>query len=160
MTVKAPHFAGHSTLCSKDLSGCRQRYHNISSFLVRWVRNPLVTARFLAQRFSNAHNNILNDSRHDVFGNTLQWSHNDRDGISTHRRLHFIGQLLVQAQINETSKVRVTGLCAGNSSVTSEFSNVESVSIWWRHYGWHLYQQSPPVVARLKWANPASSKWP
>ena len=39
----------------------------------------------------------------------------------------------------KTSKLRVTGLCAGNSSVTGEFpaqmaSNEENVSIWWRHH--------------------------
>ena len=38
----------------------------------------------------------------------------------------------------KTSKLRVTGLCEGNSSVTGEFpaqraSNAENVSIWWRH---------------------------
>ena len=37
------------------------------------------------------------------------------------------------------SKLRVTGLCAGNSSVTGEFpaqmpSNAEKFSIWWRHH--------------------------
>ena len=36
-------------------------------------------------------------------------------------------------------KLRVTGLCARNSPVTGEFpaqmaSNVENVSIWWRHH--------------------------
>ena len=40
----------------------------------------------------------------------------------------------------KTSKLRVTGLCAGNSPVTDEFptqraSNAENVSIWWRHHG-------------------------
>ena len=40
----------------------------------------------------------------------------------------------------KTSKLRVTGLCAGNSPGTSEFpaqmaSNAENVSIWWRHNG-------------------------
>ena len=39
----------------------------------------------------------------------------------------------------ETSKLRVTGLCAGNSPMTGEFptqmaSNAENVSIWWRHH--------------------------
>ena len=38
-----------------------------------------------------------------------------------------------------TSKLRVTGLCAGNSPVTGEFpaqrdSNAENDSIWWRHH--------------------------
>ena len=40
----------------------------------------------------------------------------------------------------KTSKLRVTGLCAGNSPGTGEFpaqmaSNTENVSIWWRHHG-------------------------
>ena len=39
----------------------------------------------------------------------------------------------------KTSKLHVTGLCAGNSRVTGEFptqraSNVENVSIWWCHH--------------------------
>ena len=39
----------------------------------------------------------------------------------------------------ETSKLRATGLCEGNSPVTGEFpaqraSNAENVSIWWRHH--------------------------
>ena len=39
----------------------------------------------------------------------------------------------------KTSKLRVTGLCDGNSRVTGEFpaqraSNAENVSIWWRHH--------------------------
>ena len=40
----------------------------------------------------------------------------------------------------KTSKLRVNGLCAGNSPVTGEFpaqraSNAENVCIWWRHHG-------------------------
>ena len=39
----------------------------------------------------------------------------------------------------KTSKLRVTGLCAGNSPVTGEFlaqmaSNAENISIWWSHH--------------------------
>ena len=39
----------------------------------------------------------------------------------------------------KTSKLRVTGLCAGNSPVTGEFpaqmaNNAKNVSIWWRHH--------------------------
>ena len=39
----------------------------------------------------------------------------------------------------KTSKLYVTGLCAGNSPVTGEFSSqkassAENVSIWWRHH--------------------------
>ena len=43
----------------------------------------------------------------------------------------------------KTSKLRTTGLCAGNSPVTGEFlaqraSNAENVSIWWRHRESHF----------------------
>ena len=39
----------------------------------------------------------------------------------------------------KTSKLRVTGLCVGNSPETGEFpaqraSNAENVSIWWRRH--------------------------
>ena len=44
----------------------------------------------------------------------------------------------------KTSKLRVTGLCAGNSPGTGEFpaqmaSYAENVSIWWRHHVKKLY---------------------
>ena len=39
----------------------------------------------------------------------------------------------------KTSRLHITGLCEGNSSVTGEFSaqrasNAENASIWWRHH--------------------------
>ena len=46
---------------------------------------------------------------------------------------------LFRRRSKKTSKLRVTGLCEGNSPVTGEFpaqraSNAENVSIWWRHH--------------------------
>ena len=42
----------------------------------------------------------------------------------------------------KTSKLRVTGPCAGNAPGTGEFpaqmsSNAENASIWWRHHEIH-----------------------
>ena len=47
--------------------------------------------------------------------------------------------VLFRRRSKKTSKLRVTGLCEGNSPVTGEFptqraSNAENVSIWWRHH--------------------------
>ena len=47
---------------------------------------------------------------------------------------------LFRRRSKKISNLCVTGLCAGNSPVTGEFpaqmaSNVENVSIWWRHHG-------------------------
>ena len=47
---------------------------------------------------------------------------------------------LFRRKSKKTSKLRVIGLCEGNSPVTGEFpaqraSNAENISIWWRHHG-------------------------
>ena len=54
----------------------------------------------------------------------------------------------------KTPKLRVAGLCVGNSPVIGEFpaqraSNAENVSIWWRHHGhyWPFYQTGEDIVA-------------
>ena len=72
-------------------------------------------------------------------GESLHWRHNGRDGVSNHHLHDCLLNRLFRRRSKKTSKLRVTGLCAGNSSVTSEFpaqraSNAENVSIWWRHH--------------------------
>ena len=69
---------------------------------------------------------------------TLLLRHNGREGVSTHQSHDCL--LVCRHRSKKTSKLRVTGLCAGNSPVTGEFSphrasNAENVSIWWSHYG-------------------------
>ena len=70
----------------------------------------------------------------------LQWRHNGRDGVSNHQPRHSLLNRLFSRRSKKTSKLRVTGLCEGNSPVTGEFpaqiaSYAENVSIWWRHHG-------------------------
>ena len=70
---------------------------------------------------------------------TLQWCHNECDGISNHRRLDYLFIHLFRRRSKKTSKPCVTGLCEGNPPVTGGFpsqkaSNSENISIWWRHY--------------------------
>ena len=70
---------------------------------------------------------------------TLQWRHNEHDGISNHLHLPCLLNCWFRCRSKKTSKFRVTGLCMGNSPVTSEFptqkaSNTENVSIWWHHH--------------------------
>ena len=64
--------------------------------------------------------------------------------------------IVYSSRSKKTSKLRVTGLCAGNSPVTGEFparraSNAEYGSIWWHH---HMIAHSGPdpilPVAALK----------
>ena len=70
---------------------------------------------------------------------TFRWRHNGRDGVSNHQPHDCLLNRLFGRRSKKTSKLRVTGLCAGNSPVTGEFpaqmaSDAENVSIWWRHH--------------------------
>ena len=62
----------------------------------------------------------------------------------------------VDTDKKKTSKLRVTGLCAGNSPEAGEFpaqmaSDTEDVSIWWSHHD--------PMWLLLMWVIPAQSNW-
>ena len=66
---------------------------------------------------------------------TLQWRHNEGDGVSNHQPHDCLLNHLFRRRSKKTSKLRVTGLCEGNSVVTGEFptqkaSKAENVSIW------------------------------
>ena len=71
---------------------------------------------------------------------SLQWRHNGSDGVSNNQPPYCLFNRLFRSK--KTPKLRVTGLCAGNSPVIGEFpaqmtSNAKNVSIWWCHYGKH-----------------------
>ena len=66
--------------------------------------------------------------------------HNEGDGVSNHQRLVCFLNRLSRFRSKKTSKLRVTGYCERNPSVTGGFpsqraSNAENVSIWCRHHG-------------------------
>ena len=66
--------------------------------------------------------------------NTLQWHHNEYNGVSNHQPRDCLLNQIFRQRSKKTSKLRVTGLCAGNSPVTGEFpaqwaSYAENVSI-------------------------------
>ena len=72
-------------------------------------------------------------------GFTLRWRYNERAGVSNHQPHDCLLNRLFRPRSKKTSKLRVTGLCAGNSPGTGEFpaqmtNNAENVSIWWRHH--------------------------
>ena len=80
---------------------------------------------------------------------TLLWRHNDQGGVSDHQLQDCLLSRLFRRRSKKTSKIRVTGLCVGNSPETGEFraqmvSNAEYASIWWRHHvvgiRWSVFQ--------------------
>ena len=66
----------------------------------------------------------------------LLWRHNGPGSVSNHQPHDCLLNRLFRRRSNKTSKLRVTGLCAGDSPKTGEFptqmaSNAENISIWW-----------------------------
>ena len=85
----------------------------------------------------------------------LNWRHNERDGVSNHQPHDcLLNPLFRRKSKTKKSKLRVTGLCEGNSPVTGEFpaqraSNAANVSIWWRHHGM-LVQEALKGIWRIR----------
>ena len=78
---------------------------------------------------------------------SLQWHHNGRDSVSNHQPHDCFLNRLLRHRSKITSKLCVTGLCAGNSP---EFpaqmaSNAENISIWWRHHVSDNHKIIPPT---------------
>ena len=70
---------------------------------------------------------------------SLRWHRNEHVGVSNHQPHHCLLNRLFGCKSKKTSKLRATGLCAGNSPGTGEFpaqmaSNTENVSLRWRHH--------------------------
>ena len=58
----------------------------------------------------------------------LQWRHNGRDGVSNNQPHDCLLNRLFRHKSKKTSKLRVTGLFAGNSPVTGEFPAQRAVT--------------------------------
>ena len=93
---------------------------------------------------------------------SLHWRHNGHDRVSNHLPHDCLLNRLFGRRLKETSKLRVTGLCVGNSQGTGAFpaqmaSNAGNVSIWWRHHvpAWlnNLYDtlQNDAKALRFMW---------
>ena len=74
---------------------------------------------------------------------TLPWRHNGRAGVSNRQSHDCVLNRLFGCRSKKTSKLRVTGLCVGNSPTSGEFpaqmgSYAVNISIWWRHHGFFI----------------------
>ena len=56
------------------------------------------------------------------------WRHNGHDGVSNHPPRDCLLNRSFRRRIKKTSKLRATGLCAGNSPVTGEFPHKRPVT--------------------------------
>ena len=100
--------------------------------------NPNLTASDLAVRRPTAWwIKALGSSALALY--TLQRRHNGHDSVSNHQSYDSLLNRLYRRRSKKTLKLRVTGLCEGNSPVTGEFlaqmaSNADNVSVWRRHH--------------------------
>ena len=96
---------------------CRKRWwrHDIETPSVLLVQGDLIVGFPSKARASKCV--IVRDC------DTLQWRHHGRDGVSNHQRLDCFINRLFRRRSKETSKLRVTGLCAGHDDV-----------IKWKHF--------------------------
>ena len=92
---------------------------------------------------------------------SLQWRHNGHDSVSNHQPHDCLLSRLFRRRSKKTPKLRVTGLCAGNSPGNGEFpaqttSDAENGSIWWRHHVGSVSQGTNirnPWYHRLKYSS-------
>ena len=105
-------------------------------------KRPICGLSYVSYRISTSHHKILTRIIEvlSCFVVTLQWRHNERDGVSNHQPHDCLFQRLFR---------RRSGFCAVNSPVTGEFpaqraSYAENVSIWRRLHGSRPILPIPP----------------
>ena len=121
----------HYTRCGHNQDAIRTRdfqfgtFLHIDLFTLHTIAGSM--PRQLAQKsdlgavsplhVSETHTPIAPWSDPDPIGNvcTLQWRHNERDGVSNHRRLEGLLNRLFMRGSKKASKIRVTGFYEGNS---------------------------------------------
>ena len=93
---------------------------------MRWQCQDLMLTLSLAWTSMNT---AMNIHHHDpAYNLPLQWRHNERDGISNHRRLDCLLDCLFRRRSQNTSKLRVTGLCEGTLWSPVNFLHKEPVT--------------------------------
>ena len=105
----------------------RQCFRNNCCQVTRWILNKRLTfCRWHSQMLCRREIIVwwwryviiwLDD---DQTSSSLQWRHNERDGVSSHQRLDGLLNHLFRRRSKKTSKLRVTGLCEWNSPVTPQ----------------------------------------
>ena len=84
----------------------------------------------------------------------LEWRHNEHDGVTNHRRLDSLPKRLFVQRSKKTSKLRVTGLCEGNTSVTGGFPSQRASSA---ENCFHL--MTSLCSCSWSWSRPKQSRW-
>ena len=105
------HDFGFFTICTEKPQGTRSK--------IRYPSNPSLMRLDVYMLISPW--NLANDA-------ALLWCHNGCDGVSNHQPQDCLLNRLFRCRSKKTPKLRVIGLCEGNSPVTSEFPHMGPVT--------------------------------
>ena len=83
----------------------------------------------------------------DLLAETLQWCHDERDGLSNHRRLDCLLKHLFGRKSKKTWKLRVTGLYEGESPVTGE---VPAQRETWNMFPFEMIATKENIITMLE----------
>ena len=134
------------------IDGLMQERRNSSALAMELHLSCTSPSRWSSiQYVMTAHKAVVNGLSLLSSGRSLQWRHNGHDSVSNYQPHDCFLNRLFRRRPKKTSKLRVNGLCAGDSPGTGEFpaqmpSNAENVSIWWRH---HVSAYCVPVILFL-----------
>ena len=117
-----------------------------SVLLALWMGNSPVAGEFPSQRSVTRSFDVAVWYVQCGMLQPLQWHHNGHDGVSNHRRLACLLNCSFRGTPKKISKLRVNGLCDGNSPLTAQKAcNTGNASIWWSHHDGIRMYTVPPV---------------
>ena len=141
MAAKSPYILHHSRIVAIGNLNTVVKLHQMIEGDMAYTKNKRGQCKW-ARKCLSFHYMVATDSHIYTLNHceALQWRHNERDGVSNHQPHDCLLNRLFRYRSKKTSKIRVTGHCEGNSSVTGEFRaqrarNAENTSIRWRHHG-------------------------
>ena len=105
-----PFLCSSVELENNEMAWCRHQMETFSSLLTQCEGNPHITGG------KQVKNKITRHMHRTSFW-ALHWRHNDHDGVPNHQTHGCLLNRLFRRRSNKTSKLRVTGLCVGNSPV-------------------------------------------
>ena len=86
-----------------------------------WLLLPLTNGQQCGRFYNARCHHEYKSSFYNAQQSTLQWRHNGRNGVSNHQPHDCLLNRLCRRRSKKISKIRVTGICMGNSPVTGEF---------------------------------------
>ena len=113
--------ANHDTICHVSLHFWVCFHNNISPAPADETINLNFPSATVAPHQLFCFTCMQGTDKQSQFIVTLQWRHNEREGVSNHQPHDCLLKRLFRRRSKKTSKLCVTGLCEENSPETGEF---------------------------------------